>query len=406
MKIVVFVISCLLLVVSSIANAQVPIPSGVIGQAAATVTAQPGGPTQMQSKIGGISIGYIRVGSSEVATLDWRPDFKYGPWGLGADVNIGLGEKKPAGYETVVLRYLEYDDSKKGLRYGVLDYITVGHGLIMKNYTTRKGSTILLNNEQMGLKGYYDFAQGAVRGMATRSNIYFARVEERINPMLTLGQHYVTDTTGRSVVQSGGTTKSFPSVSAIGADATMPLPANWEGYAEVGQLMNYGAGLSAGFSWAYDAMVANASFLAEYRMLDKGFVPGYFGADYEDNPVDLASAEASGKAKNGYLAQLGINALGLASLTAIYESYQDSNASLAAALTAKVSEQIDLKGYYKQPNFVDYRSVTFQQGAILGADVAYKINPFTSVIAHYKKAFNPATGQVESTQYYEMGLNF
>jgi len=292
------------------------------------------------------------------------------------------------------------------LRYGVLDGVTLGHGLIMKNYTTRVGSLVLLTNEQMGFKGYLDMDKYIVRGMGTRSNIYYARVEERINPMLTLGQYYVTDTTGRRIVQTDGTTRTFPSISAIGVDATAPLPANFEAYAEAGQLMNHGNGYAAGLSWAYNLMVADASFLAEYRMLDKGFVPGYFGADYETNPVDLTSAEASGKPKNGYLAQLGVNALGLASLTAVYEAYQDSNASLMADLTAKLGEQISVRGYYQQPNFVDYRSITLEQGAILGADVAYKVNPYTSLVTHYKKAYNPTTGQVESTQYYEIALSF
>ena len=396
MKRFLLVVICLLLVVSSVVYAQVT----------TTVTSSTGGPTQLQSNIGGISIGYIKVGTKEITTLAWRPDFKFGPWGLGADVNVSLGENKPANYENMVLRYVEYDDSKKGLRYGVLDGVTIGHGLVMKNYSTRIGNQILLTNERMGFKGYLDMDKYVVRGMATRSNIYAARVEERINPMLTLGEYYITDTTGRTITRTDGTTKAFPSVSAVGIDATVPLPANFEGYAEAGQLLNHGMGLTTGISWAYDLMVANASFLAEYRMLDKGFVPGYFGVDYENNPIDLASAEATGKAKNGYLAQLGVNALGLATLNAIYESYVDSNSTLTADLSAKLGDQLTVSGYYKQPNFVDFRSISLEQGAIIGADVAYKLNPFTTLITHYKKAYNPASGQVESTQYYEVALSF
>jgi hypothetical protein len=378
----------------------------VQAQVTTTVTSSTGGPTQFQSNIGGISIGYIKVGSEETTALSWRPDLKYGPWGLGADVNLSLGDRKVEGYENLVLRYVEYDDSQKGLRYGVLNGVTLGHGLIMKNYSTRRGSQILLTNEQMGLRGYYDFGSYVIRGMGTKSNIYYARVEERINPQLTLGQYYVTDTTGRRIVQPDSTIKQYPAVSAVGVDATMPLPYNFEGRAEAGQLMNHGNGYSAGISWAYNLLVADASFLAEYRMLDKGFVPSYFNAEYENNPVDLASAEASGKAKNGYLAQLGINALGLASLSAIYEAYQDSNASLKADLAVRLSEQVKVHGYYDQPNFVDYRSISLEEGAIMGADVTYKLNPYTDLITHYKRAYNPATGLVEDTQYYEVSLSF
>jgi hypothetical protein len=301
---------------------------------------------------------------------------------------------------------VEYDDSLRGLRYGILNGVTLGSGLVMRNYSTRIGSQVMLTNEQMGLKGYVTMDKYQVSAMATRSNIYYGRVEERINPMLTLGQYYVTDTTGRTISQTDGTVRKFPSVSAIGIDASVPLPANFKGYAEASQLLNHGMGLATGISWAYDLMVANASFLAEYRMLDKGFVPGYFGIDYEYNPIDLVSAEATGNAKNGYLAQFGVNALGLMSVAAVFESYQDSKSALTADLSAKLTDQLTLHGYYRQPNFVDFRSITLEQGAIIAADVAYKVNPFTSLITHYKKAFNPGSGQVESTQYYEVALSF
>ena len=394
------IISSLVIGFSSLASAELPqIP------ATTTVTSSTSGPTQLQSNIGGVSIGYIKVGTSEVATLGWHPDLKFGPWGLGGDVNLAMGDNKPSQLETAVLRYVEYDDLKKGLRYGVLDGLTLGHGLIMKNYTSRLGNQVLQTNEQMGFKGYLDLDQYVVRAMGTKNSIYYFRLEERINPMLTLGEYYVTDSTGRAITQTDGSTRQFPSISAIGVDATVPLPANFEGYAEAGQLLNHGSGFSAGLSWAYNAMVADASFLAEYRMLDKGFVPSYFGSDYNINPIDLASAEASGKAKNGMLAQLTVNALGLASLKAVYESYQDSNSSLTADLAAKLSEQISVRGYYKQPNFVDYRSITLEQGAVLGADVAYKINPNMSLVTHYKQAYNPTKGIVESSQYYEIALN-
>jgi hypothetical protein len=391
-----FVIWCLLF--GNYASAELPVST--------TVTSSSNGATQLQSNIGGLSIGFIKVGTTEVATIGWHPDFKFGPWGLGADVNLGLGDNKPSNFEGAVLRYAKYDDSQKGLTYGVLNGVTVAHGLVMKNYSTRIGSQIMLTNEQMGFFGYVDLDKYVVRGLATHSNVYMGRVEERVNPMLTLGQYYVNDATGRTIIQSNGTTKTYPQVAAIGADATLPLPANFQAYAEAGQLINHGGGVSAGLSWAYDMMVANASFSAEYRMLDKAFVPGYFSADYENNPVDLASAEATNNPKNGYLVQTGINALGLATFNAAYESYVNSNSALMADLTTKLGEQISVRGYYKQPNFVDFRSISLEQGAVLGADIAYKLNQNTSLITHYLKAYNPTSGQVESTQYYEVALNF
>jgi hypothetical protein len=391
-------VSCLLFAVASLSAAELPVST--------TVTSSSNGVSQLQSSIGGLSLGFIKAGTAEVATIGWHPDLKFGPWGLGADINLGLGDNKPSNFEGAVLRYVKYDDSQKGLTYGVLNGVTVAHGLVMKNYSTRIGSQIMLTNEQMGFFGYVDLDKYVLRGMMTRSNIYMARVEERVNPMLTLGQYYINDSTGRTIIQGDGTTKTYPQVAAIGADATMPLPANFQAYAEAGQLINHGAGVSTGLSWAYDMMVANASFSAEYRMLDKAFVPGYFGPDYGNNPVDLASVEATNGPKNGYLVQAGIDALGLVTLNAAYESYINSNNALTADLSTKLGDQIRVRGYYKQPNFVDFRSISLEQGAVLGADIAYKLNQNTSLITHYLKAYNPTSGQVESTQYYEVALSF
>ena len=358
--------------------------------------------TQVASSIGGLSLGYIKVGTKEVGNLAWHPDLRLGPIGLGVDVNVSLGEEKPSGYEHVVLRFLEYDDGKRGLRYGVIDHLTWGHGLLMKDYSTRVAGPVLLNNQQLGMKAYLDMDKYVVRALGTRSNIYGLRVEERIYPMLTLGQTYITDTDG--VMPPG--TSEVQKVSGIGMDATVPLPLNLKGYAEWAQLLDYGSGLATGISWGLDVMLAKASFLAEYRMLDSKFVPGYFDSDYETNPINLASAEATGNVKNGYLAQLGVSALDLLALSVAYENYNDSDsASVNADLYAKIVN-MEVTGYYKQPNFINFRSLSLEEGAIMGGSIAYPVNPFTWLVVHYKKVYNPDTEEVEESQYYELRLSF
>jgi hypothetical protein len=395
---IIFIIKSLLLIVSLLI-----VNSMAFAQDVTTVVEGGEGRTQLSSNIGGISIGYIKVGTKEVGNLAWHPDLRVGPWGLGADVNIALGEEKPSGYEHMVLRYVEYDDGKRGLRYGVIDNLTWGHGLLMKGYSTRVIGPVLLNNEQMGAKAYLDMDKYAIRVLGTRSNLYGIRLEERINPMLTLGQTYITDKDG---VTPAGTTE-VQKVSGVGIDATIPLPLNLEGYAEWAHLVDYGSGLSAGVSWGMDIMVAKAAFLAEYRLLDSNFVPGYFDSDYETNPINLASAEATGNVKNGYLAQLGLSALDLLTLNAVYEYYNDSDsAAVGADLFAKLIGDIEVTGYYKQPKFSNFRSLSLEEGAILGGSIAYPVNPFTRIVVHYKKLYNPDTQQVEESQYYELRLSF
>lgn len=358
--------------------------------------------TNLSSNLLGISLGFIKVGTEEIGNLAWHPDFKLGPWGLGADVNVAIGDKKPSGYENFVLRYVEFDDGKKGLRYGVIDNLTWGHGLLMRNYSTRMAGPVLLNNEQTGMKGYFDTGKYAFRFLGTRRNLYGLRLEERVHPLLTLGQSYITDTDG---VQLAGTNE-VQKASGVALDATVPLPLNLEGYAEYSQLIGRGSGLSVGFDWAYDLLVIYTNFLAEYRILDSNFIPGYFDANYETDPVNLDKAAATGHAKNGYLVQYGLRAMDIASLSVIYENYVDSDASLAGELYGRLPQNIEITGYYKQPKFTQFSSLSFEDGAVAGASIAYSLNQFTKLVINYKKAYNPDSGQVEESQFYEVRLSF
>ncbi|MBU0501650.1 MAG: hypothetical protein ABIH69_06245 [bacterium] len=366
-----------------------------------TITADGADSSGLSSRMGDLSLGLVTEGTRSAYSLTWHPNFKFGPIGFGLDASYALGDSKPIGYENFVLRYVEYDDGSQGLRYGVIESLTWGHGLLIKNYTNRLAGPIVLNNEQVGVVGYFNNSQDGylVRGLWSKTGVAGARLEEKINPNLTLGQTYVTDNDGIMIATTGRTQK----VAGIGLDATTPLPIGWVGFAEWAALQNYGSGLSAGVSWDRDFTLAQASFIAAYRLLDKGFVPGYFGEGYETNPIDLSTAEATGNNKNGYLIEFKSKIMDMATLNAAYENYNDSNsASLTANAFARLPQNVEVTGYYQQPNFDNFRAISFEEGAIIGGSLAYPANQFTKLIVHYRKAYNPTTGQVESSRYYEV----
>lgn len=357
----------------------------------------------------GISVGYIKAGTTDAWSLSWRPDFKFGAWGLGLDLNMPLGNDRPEGYESLVFRYAEYDDGQKGLRYGFLQGITWGHGLLVKNYSTTVGGPILASNNQMGIRGYYNWDTFGVSALNTWSHIYGVRLTEKVKPveflpMLTLGQGYIADADGINVKQTDGTTRNFPAQAGIELDASMPLPLGFNGYAEYARLMNYGQGASAGIDWGIDLMAFAATFDVGYRMLGANFTPGYFNADYEINPTDLTSVGAS--SRNGYFAEFRGIASDYLQLQIMYEAYHNSNTALWAEATTKPRDDIFASAYYKQPKFVDFKSLTLEEGAIIGGKVGYKVNPFTTLITHFKRAYNPTLGMVEDSQYYEMVFSF
>ncbi|MBU0687224.1 MAG: hypothetical protein KKB81_05175 [Candidatus Margulisbacteria bacterium] len=372
------------------------------------ITTDTSGTTSLASQFSnGLTLGYVKEGSSEVGVIAWSPDWRAGPWGLGLDFNIPLGGDRPNNIQNIVFRYAEYDDGAKGLRYGVLDNVTLGHGLIMSNYTTRNVNYTILNNEQMGLRGFYNWDIYGASAMGTYSHVYYVAAEERVFPRLTLTEYYVTDADGVNIMQTDGTTKLFPAQSGFGVDATVPIVPGWDLYAEAGQLVGHGNAYGAGTGWAFNLLgVASASFSFTYRMLDSGFVPEYFNIEYESNPVDLTSAEAGNTSKNGYLGTFAVNLANRVEGSITYEDYTDTNPALNGLASAILSDQISATGYYSQPNFASFRSVSLEEGAIIGGSVTYKLNPATNVTVHYKKAYNSDLGRVEETQYYEIGIAF
>ncbi|MDI6731502.1 MAG: hypothetical protein QME05_02835 [Candidatus Margulisbacteria bacterium] len=357
----------------------------------------------MPNGMGGVGIGYVTSGSAETVNVSWHPDFKFGFFSVGLDVNLPMGGSSiPSGLDSIVWRSIAYDDGLRGLRYGVIESLTWGSGLLMDRYSTRLTGTVILDNRQLAFVGYLNAPSDiTVRALATKTSLDGVRIEKKVNPMLTVGGSFLCDYDG-VVIPAAGTNQQ---VNGAGVDAKIPLPMNFEGYAEVAQLLNHGNGTSVGISWGQDIMIAKANFSAEYRMLDKGFAPGYFNSEYEYNPVNLTSLEATGQAKNGYLIRLDADALSMASLKATYEQYNQSNGAVSAYLYGKLPQKVELSGYYSQPTFTDFTSLSFEQGAILGGTLAYPINTFTDIVAHYKKAYNSATARVEETQYYELRFN-
>lgn len=350
-----------------------------------------------------VSLGFIKYGSTESGTVSLRPDFVVGPWKLGLDVNMPIAHTIPPGIDTVVFRYAEYDDARRGLRYGAIDNVTWGKGLLMKNYSSTITGPLIPSNQQMSLAAYLTADRARFQMLGTWSHIYALRLTESVHPLLVLGQSYVSDADGVLVVQPDASKKLFPSVSGFGLDATVPLPMNFAGYAEVAQMVNHGNAATCGINWGLEAMAFAASLDLGYRIIGNGFVPGYFNAEYESNPIDFASYEASNKRKDGYAAELKVLAGQMLKLDALYENYVGSNSSFNGSAAFAISN-IDVTAHYNQPDFTDFRSLDIANGAVFRTSVGYKINPITAVVAHYKKYYDPGAGRVVDTQYYELRM--
>jgi len=373
-----------------------------------SVTSNPFGQSLLSTKFAnGASLGFLNAGGVGAGVFSWNPDFNNAGLGLGLSVNIPLSSQgQPTGVDAVVLRYMEYTAPKWGFRYGILSNVTLANGLLVSNYTTATKGGIIQTSGQSGLRAYYNWDFAAIECFGTWTGVYGVRLTEKVLPFLTLGQYMAGDTDGVKQVKPDGTTMQFPSQSGWGVDANIPLTSWSNLYAEYARLNNYGGGFSAGLNAGGSSFLGQINFKAERRIISKNFIPGYFNEAYEVNPVDIVSYEAVSTDKDGYSVSLYGNLMSKAKFLAIFEAYNNSNASLRAEALADLTEAYFAGVSYVQPDFRDFRSLDASQGAIITGKLGYKINPFTQVIANYKQAWDSTQGRVLETQWYEVSLSF
>lgn len=373
-----------------------------------SVTSNPFGQSLLATKFSnGASMGFLNTGGVGAGVFSWNPDFNNFGIGLGLSINVPLSAQgQPTGVDTVVLRYLEYANSTWGVKYGILSNVTLANGLLVSNYTTATKGGIIQSSGQSGLRVYYNWDYAGLECFGTWTGVYGARLTEKVLPFLTLGQYVAGDTDGVKQVRPDGTTKQFPPQSGWGVDANIPLTSWANLFAEYAKLNNYGGGFSAGLNAGWNFLLGQVNLKAERRIISKNFIPGYYNEAYEVNPVDIVSYEATATDKDGYSISLYGDVLSKAKFLAIMEAYNNSNTSLRAEALADLTEAYFAGVSYVQPDFRDFRSLDVSQGAIITGKLGYKINPFTRVIANYKQAWDPSTGRVLETQWYEVSLAF
>lgn len=352
------------------------------------------------------SLGFLSYAGNSSTVLRWTPDYSLGDLSMGLTVNMPLTNTTNPYIDTIVFRYLEYKNPTWGMRYGVVSDYTVGSGLLVNHYSTNSQGAIIQNDQQSGVTGYYNYGMFSFKYLGTWSRVYCVRISEQPTSALNIEQYFVTDFDGVSYVKPDGTQVQYPGQSGYGIDADYSLWGGIKLYAEYAKMNNHGSGFTAGLGADYDLMIAKAGFKAEKRMIDKNFVPGYFDMDYETNPVDMASYEASSTNKDGYLFSTYLNVLNMAAAWAQLEGYNNSNPALKAEANAAIMDAYTVAAGFYQPNFVDARSLDITQGAVITGRVGYKVNPFTTMYVNYKKAYDGVLGQVVESQWYEVSLSF
>jgi hypothetical protein len=271
-------------------------------------------------------ISYLENDGEMVTVFSLQPTLRLHHFSLGTEINLySPDDKKPSESPYFLIRFLEYDDDTTGLRYGILNRITLGYGLIVNNYTTELRGSALFNPKQAGVKFYTKmFAPFHYLLLGTNSQVYAGRMEY-LNPDLNFLGRPLSFGTSYAIDLDGVETKN----KTIGEDqAAVALDAGWLLFAEagtffveVGHLCNYSKGFMTGFKgklFIFDYQV-------DYRRLGQNFVPGYFNAQYETTPVDLDTLNKG--IINGYHAGLGFGLFENLYFAADYEDYNFEESS-------------------------------------------------------------------------------
>ena len=296
----------------------------------------------------------------------------------GAGLNLVFPEsKRPPGLSLIEFRYTQYDNGLWGVRFGRLANETYGYGLIMDSYDSAPVSTYF-NMNNAGFKAYTrQFLPVGIYSMFAGTGVVGTRLTYDLFKMpgldtpLIAGVSYVSETDG--VVS--GNAKINKGVSAYSVDMGFKLIQPWmDAYLEYGSLSNQSNALALGTKMDFGEIF---DVRAEYRMLGKNFVPGFFNSSYEVAPIDISNYSAS--AMNGYFvgAELSVMPFGIVSVG--YEDYDNADAVFKGALALN-----DINGF---------SGVLSYQQILLRPDIPYKVsgtltyplNAYTSSVIYYEK---------------------
>lgn len=290
---------------------------------------------------------------SSVTVLTLYPTLGVGNWKVGLDVNIFLpSDAKPKSVPYVLFHYIEYDDGFSGIRYGIMDGITLGYGLIMNDYSSRVNGTTMFDPTQAGVKAYTNlYKPYGVMALMTHSQIYAGRLTYQpdmftlLGRPIVLGVSYAVDNDGvKTPTKTYG--KGQAAMAAdIGCELLGPAAIL---FSEYGQLLNHNGGLMAGLK---GRLVGLFTYQFDYRALGRNFIPAYFGYQYEVQPVDLTAINIGNI--SGYHGSLGFSLGQLADLKMEYqnlffENTGKANPSLKAELVTQEIANFTVRARYEQ----------------------------------------------------------
>lgn len=417
----------------------------------------------------GIGAGMINVnGESKPALeLSLTPEFKISKLSVGAKVGLYLGENIPMDVNgdgksdakdiDFGIKYLEWDGDVVKFRYGTFDRYTLGQGTLVYNYSNNEKTSLGLGlkdpNNKVGAEVFFPLEKdifGAKidekdqpKAMGARAFVrplQYMNVNVPIVKNLELGLTYAEDIREKynAIDIDGSFEKKVGSnelkeysgkVKAFAYEVSMPviedklvpyynrvqLSAERD-ILEDGSTGKNSADLSGDFLGVM-GKVSVLNYKLEYRNIDYGLTPGYFGKLYEVkyNQNMKRALKSADERISGYFGQMGANLGGVVNLDASYEDYDkdDIKPHVTGQMDLVLSKKLQAKLSYDQMNL----GSELHKDKYLNEDTVIKANitapaaligipgPVTANInIKQNYNYNEAKGKYEPTRVYSLGL--
>jgi len=338
--------------------------------------------------------GYVNIDDKSYFKTTINPNFslKGLQLGLGVNLYLSLGDYGyPKSADFLTLRYIGYDYQKKhGFKYGRLNNLTLGQGLLVDGFDTGSGGTNEFNNKKTGALAYVTVLKTKVTALQTAQDVQGVRIERPIVQLasapLSIGATYMTDNDGINDSTSG-TLVTRPKQDGYAADVFWPIGGDFFTlFTEYSELIDQGKGVSSGARGTFFNIV---DYRAEYRALGKGFVPGYFNQTYQSTGFNFTTDALSDKT-SGILVNAASDIMGdYAKAGLQYERYEDVNVLTAALGWKQIGPVTGVINYSKPFSTADDR-------AIVIGDFYYRTNYIFDLIFRVKRVSSNSSEFTES----------
>ena len=347
------------------------------------------------------NFGMVFVDGDSFLKAGLSPNLVFGLLDFGVDLNlyIPLGDYHATdkNLDILSIRYLgvNYKD-KHGIKWGHLRNVTLGSGLLMDQYDTGSFGGSEFSMKKGGVLGFASaFGARADVLVSAREWLRAGRLSYTFKNTPLVLPVRVGGTVVQDIEDIGNSNfNQRPKQTGYSFDVSLPFAGDLlTAYIEYAELIDQGKGASVGVRGLFSEVVG---YRAEYRTLGKGFVPGYFGSDYELTPFDFAT-DAPSKSLSGFLASADLSLMGgYMKLGAMAEFYGDKKLGSAAFGWQQFRNTVGVINYR-----IPFQGKKFQE---IRSDVLYLTGGLFDYVVHFKRLYK-ASGTYEDFYAFSVRVN-